>query len=84
MLNNLNQKNKKRSMKEYSTDERLRICNRCPIYSPSTRRCNSNLWLNPDTNEVSTTYKSGYIRGCNCIVTVKARNSFNHCVAGKW
>lgn len=69
-------------MKEYNIKERLEICSKCPIYSKG--RCNSNLWINPDTNEVSTYARSGYIRGCNCYIEVKARNLTNHCVAGKW
>ena len=69
-------------MKEYNTDERLSICRKCPIYSNGN--CNPKLYLNPDTNEVSITPKSGYIRGCGCYVLVKARNQYNHCIAGKW
>ena len=73
-------------MKESSTEDlvktRIKICERCPIYSRG--RCNSNLWINPDTNEVSTYARTGYIRGCNCLIAVKARNPNNHCVAGKW
>ena len=69
-------------MKEFSIDERLAICKKCPIFNNG--RCNSNLWINPDTNEVSTYAKIGYIRGCNCIISVKAKNRNNHCVAGKW
>ena len=65
--------------------ERLAICKKCPIYSPQEGgRCNSNLWINPDNNDVSSYAKSGYIRGCNCIVSIKARNINSHCVAGKW
>ena len=72
-------------MKEFSINERLEICKKCPIYD-STRggRCNSNLWINPDTEDVSTYAKPGYIRGCNCIIGIKARNLNNHCIAGKW
>ena len=69
-------------MKELNTDERLEICKKCPIYNND--RCNSNLWINPDTNEVSTYARIGYVRGCNCIMHVKAKNKNNHCVAGKW
>ena len=69
-------------MKEFNIDERLEICKKCPIYNNG--RCNSNLWLNPNTNEVSTYAKIGYIRGCNCLISVKVRNKFNHCIAGKW
>ena len=70
-------------MKEFSIDGRLAICKKCPIYSIDGR-CNSKLWLNPDTNEVSTYQKVGFIRGCNCIIAIKAKNQSNHCVAGKW
>ena len=65
-------------------EERRNICNECPIYNPSRGTCNPKLWVNPDTNEVSTTPKSGFIRGCGCIVSVKMKNMTNHCVAGKW
>ena len=70
-------------MKEFSIEERLAICSKCPIFTLDGR-CNYKLWINPDTNEVSTYAKPGYIRGCNCIIKVKARNQYNHCVAGKW
>lgn len=71
-------------MKELNINERLAICKRCPIFNPNTERCNSKLWINPDTDDISTYPKSGYIRGCNCIVTIKAKNMNNHCIAGKW
>ena len=63
-------------------EERLAICDKCPIYSRG--RCNSNLWINPDNDDVSTYAKIGYVRGCNCIINIKVRNRINHCVAGKW
>ena len=69
-------------MKELSTNERLRICHSCPIFN--NNKCNSKLWINPDTDEVSTYAKPGYIRGCGCLITVKAKSPLNHCIAGKW
>lgn len=69
-------------MKKFSIEERMEICSKCPIYTRG--RCNSNLWLNPDTNDVSTYARPGYVRGCNCLISIKAKNSSNHCVAGKW
>jgi hypothetical protein len=69
-------------MNAYSIEKRIAICKECPIYLNG--RCNSNLWINPDTNAVSTTAKIGYVRGCNCYIEVKARNQNNHCIAGKW
>lgn len=71
-------------MKELSIDERIRICEKCPIYNPLRKTCNSNLYLNPETNEVSTKPMIDYVRGCGCLITVKTKNPNNHCVAGKW
>ncbi len=71
-------------MNVQNIEERKRICNECPIYNPGRGICNPKLWVNPDTNEVSITPKSGFIRGCGCIVSVKMKNMMNHCVAGKW
>ena len=65
-------------------DERKKICESCPIFNSSMGTCNSKLWLNPNTNEVSITAKSGFIRGCGCHVYIKMRNLLNHCIAGKW
>ena len=69
-------------MKGLNIDERLAICKKCPIFNNG--KCNSNLWMNPDTDEVSTYARIGYIRGCGCILNVKAKNPSNHCIAGKW
>ena len=71
-------------MHEQSINERREICKKCPIYSPVLGLCNPKLWLNPETNEVSTSAKAGYIRGCGCHILIKMRNLNNHCVAGKW
>ena len=72
-------------MKEFNIEERLRICRKCPIYNPQDGgRCNSRLWLNPSTGEVSTYAKPGYVRGCGCYVSTKTKNPNNHCIAGKW
>ena len=65
-------------------EEREKICSKCPIYNPIKSVCNPKLWINPDTNDVSTYAKIGYIRGCGCAVKYKMRNLNNHCVAGKW
>ena len=65
-------------------NEREQICRSCPIFKSSNNTCNPKLWLNPDTNEVSISPKSGFIRGCGCAVMIKMRNFSNHCIAGKW
>ena len=71
-------------MRELNINERLSICKECPIFNPNNGRCNSSLWLNPNTNEISTYARIGYTRGCNCIIQVKAKNPNNHCIVGKW
>lgn len=69
-------------MRGFNINDRFEICKKCPIYT--NKRCNSALWINPDTDDVSTHAKAGYVRGCGCFIEVKARNPRNHCVAGKW
>ena len=71
-------------MNVQNIEKRKRICQECPIYSPARAICNPKLWLNPDTNDVTTGPKAGYIRGCGCHVLIKMRNLSNHCIAGKW
>lgn len=64
---------------------RLKICYRCPLYSPKLGGiCNSKLWLDPNTEDVSTYSKPGYIRGCSCRLNPKTRLPNAKCVAGKW
>ena len=71
-------------MRVQNIDERKKICLACPIYNPVREICNPNLWINPDNDDVSTSPKSGYIRGCSCHVLIKMKNLNAHCVAGKW
>ena len=71
-------------MKESFIEERLQICKECPIYSSIRGICNSALWLNPKTEEVSETPKNGYIRGCGCNIFFKTKSRSSHCIAGKW
>lgn len=65
-------------------EERENICKKCAIYSPIKGQCNSQLWINPSTNDASSRPKAGYIRGCGCILKFKWGNPSNHCIAGKW
>nr|DAT90374.1 MAG TPA: hypothetical protein [Caudoviricetes sp.] len=64
---------------------RIQICKKCPLYSPDFGGyCNSKLWLNPRTNQISDIEMLGWIRGCGCRLEAKTRNPNNHCNAGKW
>lgn len=65
-------------------EERLKICKNCGIYSSSNTTCNSSLYVNPENNDVSSTAKPGYIKGCGCFIPNKIKRETNHCPANKW
>ena len=46
--------------------------------------CNAKLYVNPETNDVSTEPKEGYIKGCGCHLEWKIKNINSKCPAGKW
>jgi hypothetical protein len=65
--------------------ERLEICKNCPIYSSRNGgTCNSSLWLDPKTGDVSGKPKVGYFRGCGCSIKWKVSNESSYCPAHKW
>lgn len=65
--------------------ERTAVCKQCPIYTPSFGGiCNSKLWLNPDTGEISNKKRDGFFKGCGCRIPAKTRLIYAHCPAGKW
>ena len=68
---------------EYVT-KRTIICRKCPICDNEREICNAHLYLNPDTNDVSTEYKEGYSKGCGCHLKWKIANIKSKCPAGKW
>ena len=63
---------------------RLSICERCGIYDPNRKICNGDLFINPETNDVSIHKKVGYIKGCHCYIPRKVLNAQAKCPAGKW
>lgn len=64
---------------------RQKICEACPIFSERHGGiCNSNLWIDPKTDDISFVARDGYIRGCNCILRFKWNDPVGKCVAGKW
>lgn len=66
--------------------ERLKICETCPLLINTLIGpvCNSNMWINPETNETSTTAKNKYIRGCDCRLSAKTRLKDEKCIINKW
>lgn len=67
------------------SEERLKICHKCPIYSTTLGgMCNNHLWFNPKNNDVVTKQEDGYIRGCGCRLLAKTKLKEAHCPAKKW
>lgn len=64
--------------------ERTEICKSCPICDLNNWMCNAKLYLNPETNDIRTSPKKGYIKGCGCALELKIPNNNKHCPAGKW
>ena len=47
------------------SEVRMEICRKCPLYRDILGgQCNPNLWLNPETNEISNRRTVNYIKGC--------------------
>lgn len=68
-------------------DLRMEICKRCPLYKIQLGAgaiCNSKLYLNTDTGEVSEIKKPGFKNGCGCRLENKVKQAFNHCPLQKW
>lgn len=67
--------------------ERLLVCKTCPLYKSDSilgAICNSKLYLNPDTNDISNYPRKGYYNGCNCRLEAKSRLLNGKCPLGKW
>ena len=63
---------------------RLKTCEHCGIYDPERKLCNDTLYVNPNTNDVSTKQIPGYYKGCGCYIPRKVLNANAKCPAGKW
>ena len=73
------------NLNEDISDKRMKICKVCPIYSDRFGGiCNSKLWLNPETGEVSLESLPGFVRGCACRLNAKTRILDETCPAKKW
>lgn len=65
-------------------ESRIKICENCPIYSPSNGGiCSNSLFLNPKTGDISSNPLDGYIKGCGCKIRLKAKLKNEKCPVGK-
>lgn len=67
-------------------EQRMTICRKCPLFKVTVVGpvCNSNLYLNIKTGDVSKTQKDGYKKGCGCRLNAKTRLSYTKCPLNKW
>lgn len=73
------------NLEEDLSNNRLKICYRCPLYSNKLGGiCNNRLWLNVNTGDVSTIKKPGYVNGCGCRLRAKTRLFNAKCPVNKW
>ena len=66
---------------------RLKVCKQCPLYKRSIilgEICNSKLWYNIETGDISTIEKDGYVRGCGCRLRAKTTVPNEKCPLNKW
>lgn len=64
---------------------RLAICMKCPLYLDQFGGiCNSTLYYNPETEDVSEKRKDGYYAGCGCRLRAKTTLKNENCPVGKW
>ena len=67
--------------------QRVNICKSCPLYKIDSILggiCNSKLYLNLETNQVSTYPRKGYYNGCGCRIQAKSRLITAKCPLNKW
>lgn len=79
--------NKLLNKKQGLQKERMSICRSCKLYKDDEifgEMCNKKLYLNPETNEVSKDIKSGFYRGCGCLLDAKTRVERTKCPINKW
>lgn len=66
---------------------RISICRECKLFKIDKlfgEVCNSEIYLNPKTNEISPIPKTGFAHGCGCVLGSKCRVQEAHCPVGKW
>lgn len=75
------------SKEENLYKKRITICKKCKLLTQTKifgEVCNSKIYLNPNTDEISSEPKLGFKRGCGCVIGSKTRVRESHCPLGKW
>lgn len=68
------------------SEQRMQICKECLLYKESVVGpiCNSKIWVDFKTGDISTLQIDGYVNGCGCRLKAKTTLSHAHCPAKKW
>lgn len=68
------------------SEQRMEICRKCPLFKNGAlgAMCNSKLWYNEKTGDVSTTKKDGYVNGCGCRLSAKTTLPYASCPRNQW
>ena len=68
------------------SEQRMRICKRCPLFKIKFGEaiCNNKLYYDVNTGDISTTPKDGYKNGCGCILKSKTAATDARCPVNKW
>lgn len=69
-----------------ASEARMKICKQCPLFKKTIVGpiCNSRLWLDLETGEISTTKKDRYKNGCGCRLEAKTTLLSAVCPINKW
>ena len=66
--------------------KRMEYCKACPLLFHDSlfgETCNSELYVKPETGEVSSIDKPGFKNGCGCVIRAKTRVPDAHCPIDK-
>lgn len=65
---------------------RLKICNKCPLFKKTLLGpiCNNKIWIDTETGDISTTKKDNYKHGCGCRLEAKTTLLNATCPINKW
>lgn len=67
------------------SEKRMEICRSCPLFKDSFGGiCNPNLFMNPETLEVSEYKRNGFKSGCGCRLKAKTTLKYAHCPLNRW
>ena len=67
--------------------ERIEKCRSCKLLKKDSifgEICNSDLYINPKTEETSLVKKPGFVNGCGCVLRSKTRVKDAHCPIARW